>query len=101
MMRLRKVLLLLDKLLLTAAFYLFKVNNRNKRKRCEICQIPERIHCRRSRVFIVNFKHISYLLLLFLFLNLNYKSVLQVTQKIINSGPVTLGSDLEMYVGSY
>ena len=44
--------------------YLFKVNNRNARERCEICLIT--IHSRRSGVFIVNFEHISSLFLVFL-----------------------------------
>ena len=35
------------------ATYMFKVNNRNTRTRCEICQ------WRRSSAFIVNFEHIS------------------------------------------
>ena len=43
--------------------YLFKVNNRNTRKRYEICsnltkKAPEGRHRRRSGVFIVNFEHI-------------------------------------------
>ena len=47
-----------------ANIYLFKVNNRNTIKRCEICsklttKIPERRHRRRSGIFIVNFEHIS------------------------------------------
>ena len=59
-----------------ANIYLFKFNNRNTRKRCAICseltiKTPQRGHCRRSRVFIVNFKHISHLFLVFLLLNLN------------------------------
>ena len=52
--------------------YLFKVNNRNTRTRCEICsklriKTPER----RSGVFIVNFENISHLVLVFLLLTLN------------------------------
>ena len=48
--------------------YLFKVNNGNTRKKCEICskltiKTPEQ---RRSGVFIVNFEHISQLFLVFL-----------------------------------
>ena len=40
--------------------YLFKFNNKNTRKRCEICskliiKAPERRHWHRSSVFIVNF----------------------------------------------
>ena len=55
--------------------YLLKVNNRH-RTRCEICpkltiKTPERRHWRRSVVFIVNFEHISYLVLVFLLLTLN------------------------------
>ena len=58
--------------------YLFKVNNRNTRARCEICskltvKTPERRQWqwRRSGVFIVNFEHISQLFLVFLLLTLN------------------------------
>ena len=56
--------------------YMFKVNNRNPRTRCEICskltiKIPERRQSRRSGVFIVNFEHISHLVLLFLLLTLS------------------------------
>ena len=64
-----------------ANVYLFKVNNRN-RKRSEICSkltikalerqhASLRQHIRRSRVFIVIFEHISHLFLVFLFLTLN------------------------------
>ena len=56
--------------------YLLNVNNRNTRTRCEICsklaiKIPERHHWPRSGIFIVNFEHISYLVLVFLLLTLN------------------------------
>ena len=49
-----------------AGIYFLKVNNRNTRKRCEICSkltinTAERRYWRRSRVFIVNFEHISQL----------------------------------------
>ena len=49
-----------------ANIYLFKVNNRNTRKRCEIysklaIKTPERRQWHRSDVFIVNFEHVSYL----------------------------------------
>ena len=59
-----------------AGIYLFKVNNRNTRARCEICskltiKIPERRHWRRSGIFIANFEHISHLILEFLLLTLN------------------------------
>ena len=56
--------------------YMLKLNNKNTRTRCEICskltiKIPERRHWRRSGVFIVNFGHISHLVLVFLLLTLN------------------------------
>ena len=44
-----------------AGSYLFKVNNRNNRARCEIS----------SGAFIVNFEHISHLVLVFLLLTLS------------------------------
>ena len=58
-----------------AGIYLLKVNNRNTRT-CEICskltiKIPERRQRRRSSIFIVNFEHISHLVLVFLLLTLN------------------------------
>ena len=51
--------------------YMFKVNNKNTRKRCEIwskltIKTSERPQWRRSGVFIVNFEHISHLALVFL-----------------------------------
>ena len=57
-------------------FYLFKFNNRDSRKRCEICskltiKTPERRQWRRSGVFIVNFEHISHSFLLSVLLTLN------------------------------
>ena len=53
-----------------AGIYLFKVNNRNIRTRCEICskltiKTPGRRHWLRSGVFIVNFDHISHLVYCF------------------------------------
>ena len=53
-----------------------KFNQRSTRTRCEICskltiKTPERRHWRRSDVFIVNFEHISHLVLVFLSLTLN------------------------------
>ena len=59
-----------------AGNYLFKVNNRNTRTRCQICskltiKIPKRRQWRRSGIFIVNFEHISHLVLLFLLLTLS------------------------------
>ena len=46
-----------------ACNYMFEVNNRNTRARCEICskltiKTPERCHWHRSGVFIVNFEYI-------------------------------------------
>ena len=47
-----------------AGICFLKVNNRNTRKRCEICskltiKTLKRRHWRRSGVFIVNFKHVN------------------------------------------
>ena len=59
-----------------AGNYMFKVNNKNTRTRCEICskltiKMPERRQWRRFGVFIVNFEHISQLVLVFLLLTLS------------------------------
>ena len=62
-----------------ASYYMFKVNNKNARASCEICsklkmKTTERRHWRhwrRSGVFIVNFEHISHLVLVFLLLTLS------------------------------
>ena len=59
-----------------AGNYMFKVNNRNARTRCEICskltiKTPERRQWCHSGVFIVNFEHISHLVLTFLLLILS------------------------------
>ena len=56
--------------------FLLNVNNRNTSTRCEICskltiKTPERCQWRRSGVFIVNFGHISHLVIVFLLLTLN------------------------------
>ena len=56
--------------------YMFKVNNRSTRTRCEICskltvKIPEQRQWCRFGIFIVNFEHISHLVLDFLLLTLN------------------------------
>ena len=54
---------------LLTGIYSFKVNHRNPRTRCEICsKMKERS---RSGDFIVNFEHISHLVLVYLLLNLN------------------------------
>ena len=59
-----------------AGNYMFKVNNRNTRSRCEICsklttKIPERCQWHRSGNFIINFEHISHFVLVFLLLTLS------------------------------
>ena len=59
-----------------ANIYLSKVNNRNARKRCEIClkltiKTLEQGHWHLSGALIVNFEHILQLFLVFLFLTLN------------------------------
>ena len=59
-----------------AGNYMFKVNNRNTRTRCGVCskltkKIQQRLHWHRSGIFIVNFKHISHLALVFLLLTLS------------------------------
>ena len=58
-----------------ADVHLFKVNNKSTRTRREIyskltIKIPERRHCRFG-VLIVNFEHISHLVLVFPLLTLN------------------------------
>ena len=47
-----------------ANIYLFKVKNRNTRRRCEICseftiKIPEQLHCRQSCVFIIDLTYFT------------------------------------------
>ena len=56
--------------------YMSTVTNRKTRTTCEICskltiKTPERHHCLRSVVFIVNFKLISHIVLVFLLFNLS------------------------------
>ena len=56
--------------------YLLRVNTRNTWARCEICSkltitTPGRHQWRRSCDFIVNFEHVSHLLIVFLLLTLN------------------------------
>ena len=65
---------------------MFKGNNRNTRLKCEICskltiKTPERRQWRSSGVFIVNFEHISHLVLVFLLLTLSS----------VNPGKVKIG----------
>ena len=59
-----------------AGNYIFKVNIKNTRTRCEMCskftkKTPERRHLGLSGVFIVNFAHIPHLILVFLLLTLS------------------------------
>ena len=61
---------------LAASIYLPKVNNSNTRAKCEICskltiKTLERRQWRCPGVFIVNFEHILYLVLMFLLLTLS------------------------------
>ena len=58
-----------------AGNYMFKVNNRNTRARCETCseltiKAPDRRHWCCSGAFIVNFEHILHFVLVVLFLTL-------------------------------
>ena len=60
----------------SVGIYLLKVINRNTGTRCKICsklaiKTPEQRHWRHSGVFIDNFEHISYPVLVFLLLTLN------------------------------
>ena len=60
--------------------FLLEVKNRNMRVRYETCskltiKRPEQRHWRRSGVFIVNFKPMSYIVLLFLFFNFEHVTV--------------------------
>ena len=53
---------------------MFKVNNKNTKTRCKICskltiKTPQQRQWRRSGVFIVNFEHISHLVLMGFFVN--------------------------------
>ena len=75
----RRVSLILNEFIIRlypVGIYLLKVNNRNIRTRCEIfskltIKTPERRQWRHSGVFIVNFEHISHLVLVFLPSTLN------------------------------
>ena len=69
-------IILCDFLIYPAGNYVFKVNNRNTRTRCEICskltiKTPERRHWRRSGVFIVNFENVLHFVLVLLLLSLS------------------------------
>ena len=67
--------LFLVKTIYPANIYLFKINNKNTRKTCEICsklttKTAEWRHWRRSGVFVINSEHISHLVLVLLLLTL-------------------------------
>ena len=73
----RNFLLLHLRFLISSNNYLLRIDNRNTRKRCEICskltiKTPEwrQLTCC-SIVFVVNSEHISHIFLLFLLLTLN------------------------------
>ena len=73
--KLRKNESIKSEVAIPAGVYLLKVNNRNTRTRCEICSkltinTTERRQWRRSGVLILNFEHISHLVLVFLLLTL-------------------------------
>ena len=55
----------------SAGIYLFKVNNKDIRKRCEMFKVNIKNTKRCCGVFIVNFEHILQLFLVCLFLSLN------------------------------
>ena len=75
--------------------YLLDVNNRNTRKRCEICSnltIKTRYWCR-SGEYIANFEHISHLFLVFLLLTLCKEmltGMLQLDNHVVLHGCVPL-----------
>ena len=54
-----------------AGIYLLKINTMNTRIRCEICSKLTIKTSERRQAFIVNFEHISHLILVFLLLTLN------------------------------
>ena len=72
-----------------ADIYLLKVSNRNTRTICKICsklaiKTPERRQWRRSGVFIVNFEHISRLVLVFLLLISSWQNPIKTLVNIYN-----------------
>ena len=65
-----------DENMFPVGIYLLNVNNRNTRTTCEICskltiKTPEQCYWCCYGVFIVNFEHISHLVLEFLLLTMN------------------------------
>ena len=67
---------------------MFKVNDRNTRKRCEISSkliITTSERSQRRGVFIVNFEHIAHLVLVFLLLTLRrYMSAAKADTEWVN-----------------
>ena len=72
-----------------AGNYMFKVNNRDTRTRCEIW--------RRSGVFIGNFEYISHLVLVFLLLTCFYCKLRRKTH-IVKNSPATLKKHQKFHV---
>ena len=62
-----------------AGNYMLKVNNRNTRTRCEICS-----KLNNKGIFIVNFEHISHLVLVFLLLTLSRLITAGIIDVIMN-----------------
>ena len=80
-----------DSTVILAGICLFKVNSRNTRTWCEIyskliIKTSERRQLPRSCVFIVNFDHISHLVLMFLLLTLNMQLLAGGPSLMTNSG---------------
>ena len=51
--------------------YLFKINSRNTRKRCEICPMITKKKHQNGVIDVINFQHISHVFLVCLLLTLN------------------------------
>ena len=79
---------------------MFKVNNRNTRKRCKICSMlitktSEWRHWRWSGIFIVNFEHISHLFLVFLLSTFNKYMLARLCLPVSSSAFRTLSNIYE------
>ena len=87
-------MLQLQRRMIPANIYLLKFNNKNSRKMCEIfwkltIKTTERRQWRCSGVFIVNFKHILHLFVVFLLLTLNKQILAEYN---VNSSYLALSS---------
>ena len=76
-----------EAIIIPTGIYLLKVNERNTRARFDISseltiKTPERRHWRRSGVFIVNFEHVSQIVLRFLLLTLTCNCRLECFMEI-------------------